>query len=256
MKNDNKLFKVIYDFRNNHLSESEHQKVANDLKHDADLQYENALYDLIGEAVVEEEGRKLKEALKASLKEKNGVMLVKNKNMPYLFRRLIVVAASIALVVYFSFAYQYSNATLAKNAMQLNFIEEVSVYGSASASPKSYYEKGDFDKAIAAFKKIQATEEVIITRDHFYAAMSLLKKHQITAANKELQIIAEKNQPYTVPSKYYLALIALNNNDKVSAQSLLKEVLANPDSSYEQVTKNANNLLNKLAYQKWLVFPF
>lgn len=91
----------------------------------------------------------------------------------------------------------------------------------AFQSAVEYYDRGEYDRAIAEFKKLgpeASTEEA-----RFYMAVSYLAQHHPESALSVL--LSVKGEQYAKQAKWYLSLCYLLTNEKEKAKATLKKIL-------------------------------
>lgn len=167
----------------------------------------------------------------------------KSKNKHFLNRSWIYAAATVIIAVsiytYNSFFnYSPENVYLAyyEKYESPGNIRTVSKDSFDINSSISYYDKGEYDKAIKGFSIIESTNSVY-QMAQFYMAMSYIELNQADKAVSVLnELTKDKRHSYYYQSNWYLALSYINLKQTQKAKNVL-ELLTNADNPYNLKAK-------------------
>jgi len=102
------------------------------------------------------------------------------------------------------------------------------------------YEAGDYEAAILNFENIETEDKKAY--HNFYKAQALLKTDKIENAKAIFKSIVSKKEQFTAESIWYLALIALKEENKIDVTTLLIDLIEN----YNYNTSKAEALLKAI----------
>ena len=207
------------------------------LSADSDLQEELNLHRQVAETLKGEKIHDLRNVLQVVDKDwKVETKENTTKIIPFNFRRLLTIAAAIALLIV---GYQlFTNNNLSSEELYTTNFEtypmllnqrsadengsDLEIYNNAI----TFYAKGQNTEALAAFEKLIQTQPENITYQ-FYQSNLLLAEKKSTTAIPIFQKILDGNYPlFEEQARWYLALGFLQNDETENAKALLEKIQA------------------------------
>lgn len=156
--------------------------------------------------------------------------------------RYLAIAASIALLIGLAWmGYVDSSSSSYEDLYAANFQEYPNTVftitrGDSNESIEReafvYYESAEYDNAVEKFNQIPEDEQQPYI--DFYLAQSYLNAGQIDLAKENFNKMVAKDETFVAESHWYLAMIALKEKDKGTAQAELQKLINDYDFNSEK----------------------
>lgn len=238
---------LLYNYFANSLSKEEEQLFNELLDSDKDFKAQFDFEKDLKHVIKDKENQDLKSKLIGFEKDVQKEAPVTTTKKSY---RYLAIAASIVMLVGLAWmGYQDGSSSNYEDLYAANFQEYPNTVftitrGDTSQSIEreafAAYELGDFKLAIEKFNEIQLEEKEPYI--DFYIAQAYLNSGDYENAKKNLKKTIARTDVFVAESYWYLAMIALKENDKIGAQVELKKL----SSDYDYNKVKAREILKEL----------
>lgn len=226
------------------------------IKSDQELAAQVELYRTLDDALIDEGALALQEQTDTLGNDFFGVSEVETKPATFtIYRRSLAIAATVLLLVAGAWLWWSANATLSGPELFASYYEAPvfsnSVRGGDTPQKDKYtlaveaYQAGKLEAAAQFFKE-HANATPADIRASFGLASAYIQQQppELNEAARYFQQVIDQGESLLVDrSKWYLALIYLQQENKTAAQLLLQELLNAED---KQLAKQADTLLEDL----------
>ena len=239
---------LLYNYFSNQLTVEQQHLFEELLKTDIDFKKQFDFENNLKGVIIEKENENLKAKLRGFEKEIESATPV--RKLPGTNYRKWAMAASIALLVGLGWlGYNNFSGPDYENLYRENFQEYPNtVYAITrgesveSIERKAFtdYELGNYESAIGNFKRIPQSDKKGYV--DFYLGLSYLNSGQLDEAKKLLVNTGASNEKFKAETYWYLALIAIKENNKKTAVEYLNELV----SQFDYNKDKAQRLLKEL----------
>ena len=238
---------LLYRYFSNQLTEQENAQLQELLKTDSDFKQQFEFESSLKRVIKDKENKDLKTKLggfEKAISEKKAVRTLWYGN----FGKWSI-AASVVLLVGLGWFFNNLFSTNYEELYENNFQQYPNTVYSITRgeSAKSIegdafvaYETGDFQKALYNFHAIN--EEDRNDYVDFYMAQSYLQINQMEKSKEHFQKVIDENGEFAAEAHWYLALIAIKQEDNEMAKQQLNELI----SKYDYNKDKATELLSEL----------
>lgn len=230
---------LLTNYFSNRLSEDERKLLEEFLDSDSEFKAQFEFEKNLQGAIKNKENQDLKAKL---ISFENDITLVNPKpatKKPY---RYLAIAASVVLLIGLAWmGYQDGSSNKYEDLYASNFQEypntvfTITRSGSDESIERDAfvaYESAEYDNAVEKFNQIPTTEREPYV--DFYLALSYLNTSENDSAKKYFNKMINKADTFVAESHWYLAMIALKEKDKATAQSELQKLINNHEFNKEK----------------------